>query len=660
MRHWPVVAGRVGIALAAAGAAASLAQVAMWDQGPYSTVIAVETVAMLPLAMVGASAVRAAPRNIVGWLLLAGGTFMPVATASYLYARAAFDAGRDLPLASLAGWLDGWPWVPAQLAVALFAPLLFPDGRLPSRRWRPVIVIDVVICALLVVSTLFDPGLLDWPHRVNPTGMPGGFGDVAHALMVVIALVAPMTLVGAIGFELRQRGATDPAARAVFRLVRPAVWLLTLSWWVCVLVLALGRPSLYALPFESLGMTAVGITCWVAIRRYGLFDARSVVRRGLVYGALSACVLAVYGVVTVLLVRLGAEHAATPVALVAAVAIAVPLHARLQGVANRLVYGVRDDPVAALLALGDQLEGSAATDEILPASVRSLRRTLRLRHVAVSTASGIVGEDGSAGGGQVEEFPLVHAGERVGTLRVGLDPGDSRLDAQRKALLTGLTRPVAAAVRADSLRRDLAVSHERLVSATEEERKRLRRDLHDGLGPTLSSAVLGASRAHALLATRPDAAAQQLDLLTRQLQEAVADVRRLVYDLRPPALDHLGLVGALREHAESVGHFSVIGPDALTLPAATEVATYRIAMEAMTNAARHGRLREGTVEIVTQGDALRLTVTDDGVGLPHGFRGGVGITSMRERAAELGGSFDIAAQPDGGTKVEAWLPLQTA
>ncbi len=656
MNRWAVTVGRVGIAFAALGASVSLLVVAAWEHAPYPILIAVETIPMVPLAIVGASAVRAAPRNVVGWLLLVGGMCMPLATASYLYARAAFDQGHDLPLAYLAGWLDGWPWVPAQLGVALFAPLLFADGLLPSRRWRIAVGIDLVVCVLLVVSLVFDPHLLDWPHRTNPIGIGGGFGQVAHGLTGLIILVAPMTLAGAIGFEIKQRRATDAATRAAARLVRPAVWLLTASWWVCVVISLSGAPSLYALPFESLGMVAVGVTCWVAIMRYGLFDARLVVRRTLVYGALSACILGVYGVVALLLTRFGAEHATTPVALVVAMLCAVPLRDRLQRVANRLVFGLRDDPVATLLALGDQLERAVAADDVLPAAAESLKRTLRLQHVVIRDGDTVAAESGRPGVGRQVEVPLVYTGEKVGTLVATQSESDSPMDAERYALLTSIARPVAAALRTTALSRDLAASHERLISATEEERRRLRRDLHDGLGPALSSAVLGVSRARALLETRPDAAVAQLETLTAQLQEAVADVRRLVYDLRPPALDHLGLVRALDEQARSLGTFVVSGPRATpSLPAAAEVAAYRIVMEAMTNSVRHARASSGSVEIRLD-DGLHIVVSDDGLGIPDGYRAGVGITSMRERATELGGTCVVETGSHGGTVVRAWLP----
>jgi two-component system, NarL family, sensor kinase len=224
--------------------------------------------------------------------------------------------------------------------------------------------------------------------------------------------------------------------------------------------------------------------------------------------------------------------------------------------------------------------------------------------------------------------------------------------------LTSLAREVATAGRAVALTHDLRRSRERLVGATEEERRRIRRDLHDGLGPGLAGVVLGLQRARRYLGVDPDAVAAQLDALTAQTKGAIADVRRLVYDLRPPALDELGLVEALSEQARMLGGISVQGPDPQpALPAAVEVATYRIAVEAMTNVVRHARARTATVTIHIDG-SMRLEITDDGDGLPAAFRAGVGITSMRERATELGGDCAVEAGDPCGTRVRATIPLE--
>jgi two-component system NarL family sensor kinase len=219
---------------------------------------------------------------------------------------------------------------------------------------------------------------------------------------------------------------------------------------------------------------------------------------------------------------------------------------------------------------------------------------------------------------------------------------------------------VAAAGHAVTLTEDLRRSRERLVTAAEEERRRIRRDLHDGLGPTLAGLVLGLGQARRV-AEDPDAARARLDRLTEQTQAAVAEVRRLVYALRPPALDELGLLGALDEQARGLGgstvQLMVQGPDEpLLLPAAVEVAAYRIAMEAMTNIIRHASAGSASVRLAVDG-ALRLEVSDDGAGLPDHFRAGVGIASMRERAAELGGTCTIEPRDPHGTLVRAVLPL---
>jgi len=212
---------------------------------------------------------------------------------------------------------------------------------------------------------------------------------------------------------------------------------------------------------------------------------------------------------------------------------------------------------------------------------------------------------------------------------------------------------------------ELQRARERLVAAREEERRRLRRDLHDGLGPALAGAALKVEAAENLLETDAETASGLLDDARAEIQDAVADVRRLVYALRPPALDELGLVGALREQAErlEVGErvrVEVDAPEGLdSLPAAVEVAAYRIALEAMTNVARHAQAHACVVRISVNG-ALELEISDDGHGLPTDYRAGVGISSMRERAEELGGTCGVEQVDGHGTRVLACLPLGPA
>jgi signal transduction histidine kinase len=271
----------------------------------------------------------------------------------------------------------------------------------------------------------------------------------------------------------------------------------------------------------------------------------------------------------------------------------------------------------------------------------------------------------------VLRLPLAHHGEPLGQLVLGLRAPGEPLGAADRRLLDDLAIQAGAAAHsarltADLVRMaaDLQISRERLVTAREEERRRLRRDLHDGVGPTLASLAQRIDTARRMIPRDPDAAMESLAELRGQVKTTIADIRRLVYALRPPVLDELGLLSAIREYAAQHNqaggaHITVEAPaDMPPLPAAVEVAAYRIALEAITNMARHASARSCTVRLtIEERGALCLEVADDGTGLPADTRAGVGITAMRERAAELGGEFRIEAPAAGGTRVWARLPL---
>ena len=212
---------------------------------------------------------------------------------------------------------------------------------------------------------------------------------------------------------------------------------------------------------------------------------------------------------------------------------------------------------------------------------------------------------------------------------------------------------------------DLRRSRQRLVTAREEERRRLRRDLHDGLGPQLASMALSIDAVTRLMKSNPDAAANLLQELKNQSQDSIQEIRRLVYELRPPALDELGLAGALRESAARYGQsgvrFTIDAPDPVPpLPAAVEVAAFRIAQEAMTNVVRHAHARTCRVTLKPERDYLCVTIEDDGRGLPDNLQRGVGLRSMQERVAELEGRFTLGTSPTGGALVQARLPIVEA
>ncbi|WP_031169610.1 sensor histidine kinase [Streptosporangium roseum] len=435
-----------------------------------------------------------------------------------------------------------------------------------------------------------------------------------------------------------------------------------------------------------------------------------VLNRALVYGGLAVVTGGIYSGLTWLVTTLAGSQDAVAglVAALAAGAVFHPARLRLQRVVDRLLR-VERDPYRVADRLSRTLQEAVDPAEGLVTAAALVRQALRADGVAVEVHGGHTGIvlDGELGDRPVET-PLVWHGEPVGRL-LSSGPGTS------PDLLDALARHLAELAHAVRLTADVRRSRERILTTREEERRRLRRDLHDGLGPTLASLAMTVDEARLRLERDPEAVEGLLIRVRDQMGAAIVDVRDLVYGLRPPALDDLGLVGSLRALADAPGprvDIAVVGPLG-DVPAAVEVAAYRIAQEALTNVRRHAQattalvrvelLRAETDQAETDqaetdrtgveqtgpapagggtgrggaagaeggaagrraagdragGGELRLSVTDDGIGLPERVRGGVGLASMRERAAEAGGSCTVGPRPGGGTEVIVQLPLGT-
>jgi signal transduction histidine kinase len=407
----------------------------------------------------------------------------------------------------------------------------------------------------------------------------------------------------------------------------------------------------------------------VALLRDELFDVELVLNRALVYGLLSIVVVACYILVVGYLSLLFQGSGNLWVSLVATGVVAAlfqPLRARVQRLVNQLLYGQRAEPYAVVAELGRRLATSLAPDAVLPAIVATVAGALRLPYAAIALHQGDDEVTATAYGEapmgiSLATFPLIYQGPEVGQLRVAPRAGESELSADDRRLLEDLAHQAGVAAHAVQLTNDLRRSREQLVSAREEERRRLRRDLHDGLGPALASQALTVDTVELLLSRDPAAAAALLREVKAQSQAAITEIRRVIYGLRPPALDDLGLVGALREQANrlvlSRTEIRIEAPEPLLpLPAAVEVAAYHIAQEALANVARHASARHCTV-VLAVSDVLTLTVTDDGMGIPAARTAGIGLSSMRERAAELGGTLALETAMGRGTSVRATLPL---
>lgn len=428
----------------------------------------------------------------------------------------------------------------------------------------------------------------------------------------------------------------------------------------------------------------------VAVMRFRLWDIDPIINRTLVYGALSGLTIAFYVLVVGFFANYFQHSNINFIAsFIATGVIAVlfePLRERLQRGVNRLMYGESDNPSTVISRLGQRLEASLEPDSVLPAVVETVAQALKLPYVAIAlkeetdfTVSAEYGRLTETTTGETEandhlvKMPLTYQSEVVGELILAPRARDEKFSPADKNLLSMLSPQAGVAAHAIRLTRalrqlntDLQQSREQLVTAREEERRRIRRDLHDGVGPILASLLQRLDTVRLLIVRNPEKAADMAEELKGQVKTTIADIRRLVYALRPPVLDELGLLSAIREYTTDYQGASglrvtVAAPEALPhLSAAAEVAAYRIVMEAFSNVVRHAQATTChiTIKIETQKSVTMLCVEikDNGHGLPEKHRSGVGIVSMRERTAELGGSISIESQDGNGTLIRACLP----
>lgn len=608
--------------------------------------------------LAGALVAAARPSNPVGWLMVAGASAWALGNGAVDAAyRGLVVAPGSVPAASawaVAGSAVrgvGWSLVTAGVAI------VFPTGRVLGGRWRwlPRLLIAAVSVNTLAVVAESDANVTGLGAWRNPVALPAVWQPLAGLLSFVALLLGTvLAIAAALQFVVRWRGG------GVMQRQQLALYAVGVASVVLVAPLELGGiagPWLFsaaALPLPVL----IGF----AVLARDLYDLRTAANRTMVWLTLSAVVVGLYALV---IAGVGGELRAggagwLPWVAAAVVAVSfAPLRDLLQRAVNRLTFGRFDEPYQVLAELGQRLQASADIGRLLEEAVAELRE-LGLQEVGIHDLRGeqIAGEHAA---GQPMETALVAYGERVGTLRYGLPTVGLRTRERR--LLEDLAGHLGSVLHADRLTGELQSALERLVLAREEERRRLRRDLHDGLGPALASHVLRLDVLAATLGHDPRASAE-LDALRNELRGTVLEVRRLVEGLRPPALDELGLGGAIAQTAERLTAGTSLGlsldvPELPPLPAAIEVAAYRIVSEAVTNVVRHARADRCRISIAVDDRWLRVVVVDDGRGRPaEGTPVGHGLQTMRERAEELRGHLDIRS--DQGTSVVARLPLPSS
>ena len=544
-----------------------------------------------------------------------------------------------------------------QISIGLLF-LLFPNGRLVP-RWVGLIIPLILLQGVSLVVPPTSPfSQNNWPGWLNGVFALSIYGTTLFSQ------------------AYRYRRASTPLQRQQTKWVAFGIIVVVAGFILYGLLFSVifpagnqpDSPYLLIQLVYPLTLLLIPLTIGIAILRYRLWDIDVIINRALVYGTLTVSVVGVYILVVGYLGALFRTGGNLPISLVATGLVAVlfqPLRGWLQRGVNRLMYGQRDEPYAVVARLGRRLESTLAPEAMLPAIVETVAQALKLPYAAITLNQGEAFKDTAVYGSPVEgllTLPLSYQAEPVGQLVLGpRQRGEGFTPADRR-LLDDLARQVGIAAHAVRLTSDLQRSRERLVTAREEERRRLRRDLHDGLGPTLAALALKATTVSDLIPTNPPAATELSNELYADIRATVGEIRRLVYELRPPRLDDLGLVGAIRETARQQSQpgglqITVEAPERLpALPAAVEVAAYRIAQEALTNVVRHAQASTCTVRLTLAG-ALQVEVSDNGVGIPPEHHSGVGLLSMRERATELGGPCVIERNPQAGTRVCARLPI---
>ncbi|MGN6301343.1 MAG: histidine kinase, partial [Angustibacter sp.] len=610
----------------------------------------------------------------LGWVMAGFGLWWMVDTAAGAWLAEATTHDPALPGASVAFWV--YQRLGAGLLLLLpLVLLLHPDGRLPRGRWRVAALVSLASTALLPVVLVVVPSdvaqeqagtlpaelarlSLD-PFRLP---LPDGFWDV---LLHVSYVLLPLSLLTPLAVVVARYRTSSGLRRTRMR------WLL----WAALMdaLLMLGFRFVPAAVTSYGLMLCVALTAGavaIALTEPEVVDIDALLGSTVVYGVL---VVASFGLDVLVLGAAGkvldAGLSGSQSLLVSVFVVSLvylPLRHRVWDRVRRIARGERHDPYRVVSRLAERLESSDDPDEQLLEVARAVARAFRSTYVGVEVIQADGGRTLAEQGDrprEVEAMSIAYRGEEIGRLllpagpRRTLRPADARL-------LADVVRQAATVARTARLADELQASRERLVTAVEDERRRLRNELHDGLGPTLAAVASRIDTARLVAPRDAEASDRMLGQARAEITDVLAEVRRLVYGLRPPALDDVGLLGAIGQQVERLGAPGLAVrldvPDRLpSLPAAVEVAALRIVSESLTNVLRHAGAGHCTVALrLGAGGPLVVSVTDDGVGIGPDVAAGVGLVSLRERAAELGGRCTVTAAPGGGTEVRAVLPVR--
>ncbi|MCJ7832118.1 MAG: histidine kinase, partial [Actinobacteria bacterium] len=605
------------------------------------------------------------PRNTLGWIMFSMGFAIALPFEPYAH-YALVVRGGALPGGPLALAFAGPSWIPF-IAIPGFLLLLFPDGRLPTPRWRwfaRVCGVGLGVCALCILLFPGDGSDFGLPGVQNPLGIEV-LKPVLGSAIVLAALAPILMLGGAVGIVLRLRRTTDDIERHQLRVLSYAASVVTVLYGLAFL-----GSDTYDSWFQILGVSSlvlIPIAIGIAVMKYRLYDIDVVINKTVVFGALAAFITIVYVAIVVGVgVVLGTDNnTALSIAATAVVAMAFqPVRSRVQKLANRFVYGKRATPYETLARLSERASSTYSIDGVLPRAARVIGEGTGAQRAEVWLMVGgrlhreatWPDEDAGVALSDVPEgdavIPVTLHGEQVGAIAVTKKRGE-QITPQEQELLgdiagqaglmmsnVRLTADLEARLERISTQADeLRASRQRIVAAQDEERRQLERNIHDGAQQHLVALAVKLRLARAMVIKDPQRAATMLQELRTQVGDALETLNQLSLGIYPPVLEAEGLAAALRAQFSQPDITLEITEDGLSRqPIELEAAAYFCSLEALQNVAKYSGATEVSVRLEGSGDEFTFTIEDDGRGFDTGAASeGTGLVGMRDRLAVFGG-----------------------
>jgi signal transduction histidine kinase len=654
---------------------------------PYGLGFAVFQVTYLFPAPVGALIASRRPRHPIGWLMLAIG--LVSATGGVLDESARqFYAPR--PELGAALWLAGSALSRLVLLLIGILLLLFPDGRLPSKGWRGVVIAGTTAWVSSVITEVFGPGSLSdfamSPPPQNPFGIAAlndfSPGPAIGVSIFIVFFGSLLLSIVSVAFRFHRAG---PEMRLQLKWVALAGSLLVAAivganaFVAATLSVGGGWAPLPVQAPQLVAFVAMNLAIAIAILRHRLFDIDLVISRTVAYGALAALITAFYIAVVAgvggLLAAGSESRLLLAVVATAFVAVAFqPLRTRLERLANRLVYGVRAVPYEVLADFTTRLDGRQNSLQLLPVMAKMLAQgtgsdaaTVWLHENGRDVAASSFPEHHQVTPDSATRSVLLqHAGANLGRLTVVRKSGEA-LSPTEERLMDGLASQAGLVLHSAGLQDELSrrmielrQSRHRLVTAQDEARRRLERDLHDGAQQNLVSLRMKLGLAASVAREKPDSLEPLLQEMQSELGDALDSLRNLARGVYPPLLEAEGLKAALRARARQVPISIDVqcGPE--RYPRELEGAVYFCCSEALQNLSKHSRATRGSVRVWCEDGRLCFEVRDNGRGLDAArARSGGGLQNIRDRLDVLGGVVDVSSTPGVGARVAGWVPLST-